>query len=468
MSGDGLTRRGFIELTGVAGAMSLSGGGVRQQLSDTQVDVEEFDHHGLLIGPESARPAADGPWLGQWDTYAFAYFATDTGRKWDITHTDDGWNRMATEFTAPTNQLNEVQTQNEISFFNHTFARPSAPDTKNWDFTPADITKFNSEVELAATTTLQTNQRGNYPPGSEATAGVAFRLTGTPTAGSAFGGYFDADNGVLVGEDTTDSFVELRKGGTTKTVYRPNWNGHVPDSRVWDNNRPVITRFPHLFYGGGDIIVKALLHGASGSEMRELHRFTPDNVNDTFGDGPPFDQPNLPARFESDSLTGGNLRANAAHYQFSLSETEQRVNGETFTGVDAGTTGWTPLIAWRKRSGWDMVNVRPLKLKVAAETNDALLEIQLNPTLSGGTWSRPTHTGDSETAVEVNTGVSLDANGERRWPGYATQGQGGQPGEAVAEDLTFNLPADQEIVLAAQGVGGTSTLSGVVGWQEFF
>lgn len=457
-----MKRREFMEY---GGSIALLGDTDILSQLDAPGTPDEAEVYGLLLGAQ--RPTADRI-QRDWDTYRFVHLNPATGRQAYITHQSDGWQNIP--MPIPTNQLNEVETQQAISFFNHHFARPEAPDTKNWVFNDAEVTKVDSEVELASTATLTTTQRGNYPPGAEATPGVALRVTGEPTAGEALGGYASATDGLIVGEDTTDSFIEIRKGGTTKRVYRTNWNEHSPDSRVWVDRSPVITRMPHLFYGGGDLKVRAHLHGEDTSELTTLHRFTPDSVADTFSAGPPIDQPNLPVLFESSGLSGGNLRANAAHYQFELSESENRVNGEHFTGVSVGSTGWTPLMAWRKRTGWEPVNVKPLRIfaNAAGNGSDARLELQLGTAVSGGTWDLPTHSSSSETSVEVNSGVTIDTNGERRWPGYAVSGQGGQGGEVASDNLTFNLPADQTIVLAAQGVGGSATLSGFVAWEEYF
>lgn len=461
-----LSRRDFIH-AGTLSLAALQTGLTPQQQDGQQTNTEEFQTVAHLIGPEDARPEPGSDFF-QGDNYqkvyyAYLYDSIDTGNQYFITQDDADWQEYR---MIPKSQLDEVVTSESDSFFNHTFARPEAPDDKNWQYTDADVTKFNSEIELASTTTLETNQRGNYPPGSTATPGVALRFTGTPTGGEALGGYFNDNNGLIVGEDTTDSFVRLRAGGTDVTVYRTDWNGYVPDERVWVSNRPVITRFPHLFYGGGDLEVRALLHGADSSELRTLHTFTPDNVTG-IADGPPIQQPNLPVRFQSIGLTGGNLRANACHYEFSQTHSETRINGEHFQDVSVSTTGWTPLLLWRKRPGWEMVNVKPLKIAASAATNDAKLEILLDSEVSNVTTSLPTHTTSDETAVEI-VDATVDTLGERRWVGYSAAGQGNSGGQTNPSDLTFNLPSNETIGLFAQAVGGTATVSGAVAWEEYF
>jgi len=233
------------------------------------------------------------------------------------------------------------------------------------------------------------------------------------------------------------------------------------------NQEPRIVRFPHLYYGGGQIPCRGLFHEGTDAELRTMHTFTPANTPDRWDVGPPFDQPNLAIQFETSGLAGGALRANAAHYEFGESETETRINGEHITGKSVDTSGWTPLISWRKRSGWEMVNVKPLKVGLSAESADVKLELQLDPVLGSPTWLLPTHSSSSETAVEVDTSGSLDSNGERRWPGYVTAGQLNE-GSIIQNDVDFNLPTGQAVSLAAQGVGGTASVSGVLAWEEFF
>jgi hypothetical protein len=470
-----LSRRDFLKGVTTVGAMSAFSGTTLAQTAGSP--NQPFQPVAFLLGTKNDSPnqinllAPDGEFFSG-DNYEKTYYAyiyqQPNGTQWYITQDDSEWSELRMN---PQTQLEEVRTENYKSFFDHTFARPNAPDTKNWDFTDADITKYDSEVELASTTTLETIQEGNYPPGTEALAGGAFRVTGTPTAGYGQMGYYNDDNGFGVGEDATDSYIFVRKNGSEFTKYRSNWNQYVPDSRVWVTDYPIITRFPHLFYGGGSINFRAVMHDGNDTQIKTLHRVTPKNTPGGWSDGPPFGQPNLPIRFESSNLSGGSVRGNAAHYEIGGSQAEIRVNGTHFTGIDAGTTDWTPLMSWRKRSGWNMVNVKPLKLAISAVTNDAKLELQIDPVVSGQTWSLPVHTSTAETAVEVtqngNQG-SIDTDGERRWPGYAVAGKGSAGGQSVDDNLNFNLPADRVVTLAAQGVGGTSTLSGVVGWEEYF
>lgn len=472
-----LTRRDIIKgATALAGASLLSGTSAAQDLQQTDnvAGGAPVQPVAFLFGTVDKNPnqipelQPGGVFFerrNQKKTFYTYIYQQPSGAEWYINQDQTQWRELRMN---PETQVDEVRVEDYESFFNHTFARPEAPDLKNWLFDPATVTKVNSEIELDATASLTTTQRGNYPPGTEAIPGIAWRVTGTPTAGTALAGYYDTENGIGVGEDATDSFVFVRQGGTEKRIYRSDWNGYTPDSRVFVNDDPTVVRFPHLFYGGGNLKARALLHENGSTDLKTLHTVTPDTVDDTLNEGPPIQQPNLPVRFESESLTGGNLRANACHYEFGEQDAEVRINGEHFTGVSVSETGWTPLIAWQKRSGWEMVNIKPQKISVSTDSSDVKLGLQLDPILSGGTWTLPTNTSSSETAIEVATDVTLDSPGERRWPGYAVAGQANKSGALTNADVTFNLPANQEIVLVAQGVTGTATVNGAIGWEEYF
>lgn len=464
-----LSRREFMQVGAVPLAALATSDGIQLQ-TETAATEYEFQGAAHLLGPEDARPAPDSQFFDNKKFYAYIYEvsapASMAGTRYFKTQADSEWSVL--HESMPRTQVDEVKTESFTSFFNHHFARPEAPDTKNWDFTDADVTKQNSEIELASSTVMESTQRGNYPPGSEAVPGCAARLTAAPSGGEALFGYYDGTDGFGVGEDGTDSFVFVRKRGEEHRVYRSDWNGHDPGERVWANRYPVITRFPHLFYGGGGIQFKAVLHGSGEPRLRTLHVATPDVILDDYtNEGPPFDQPNLPVRFETSSLSGAALRANACHYNYGDSHAENRQNGEHFSGISAGSTGWTPVISWQKRDGWDSVNVAPVKLDIVARTNDARLGLQLGATVSSTSFGLPTNSDSSETAVHVATDGTLDVVGNRRWTGYVASGNP-QSLSMEQSSLEFNLPAGTIITLVAQGVGGTSDLSGAIGWEEFF
>lgn len=494
MAGDDgldLSRREFMQV-GTTSLLAIQSGGL--QVSSGGQPNEQYEFQGVadLIGPADARPAAGSDFFDNKVYYAYRYQETDGDQfEWYITQDDSQWTNLSNTMSNPQTQVDEVRVEDFTSFFNHTFSRPGAPDTKNWAFVDADVTKSSSEIELASTTGLIGKQRGNYPPGSEAIPGVAFRVTATPTGGECFAGYFAdtdddqvPDEGFGFGSDATSDFAFLAKGGTIQRIRQADWNGVSVSDRPFITHYPRICRFPHLFYGGGAIRWRIVDHdtddGTPTPTLKTVHTETPESAADygaPFDDGPPFDQPNLPPAFTSNGLTGGAIRANASHYESGEDESENRINGEFFggsSGTSVGQTGWTHLMSWRKRDGWDMVNVKPFKVGVIAESSDVQLELQLGSDIGAtdADFSLPTHTDSNGSAVEVTSAGSLNTAGQRRWVGFSQTGGSGafssSPGLIGESSLDFNLPGEDVVTLAANGVGGSATVWGYVSWEEYF
>lgn len=472
----------------IGGSVALLGttGGFGQV--DQPGGVSDAEMYGLIL--DTSRPNKERL-DREWDTYRFVHLNPQTGDKAHITHEMNAWQSIPSSMSLPETQVKEVRVEDFTSFFNHTFTRPGAPDDKSWAFIDGDVTKQSSEIELASTTGLIGKQRGNYPPGSEAIPGVAFRVTATPTAGECFAGYFADDNddqipdvGFGFGSDSTSDFLFIAKEGTIQRIRRPDWNGVDIAERPFVNHYPRICRFPHLFYGGGAVEWRIVDHdvvdGTPTPALKTVHIETPQSVAEygaPFDDGPPFEQPNLPPAFTSNGLTGASLRANASHYESGEDEAENRINGEFFggsTGTSVAQTGWTPLISWRKRDGWEMVNVKPFKIGVITEGADIQTELQLGTDISAtdADYSLPTHTDDNGTSVELTTSGSINSPGERRWIGFSqTSGTGAfssSPGLIGESSLDFNLPGDDIVTLAANGVGGSADVWGYISWEEYF
>lgn len=85
-------RRGFLELSGATAAAALGGGTLDVDGLDPSVEG-----HGLLVGPEDAKPPAGGAYLSKWDEYNFVYLASDTGFRYRI-QTGGEWETLPTNY----------------------------------------------------------------------------------------------------------------------------------------------------------------------------------------------------------------------------------------------------------------------------------------------------------------------------------------------------------------------------------
>lgn len=403
-----------------------------------------------------------------------------------------------TEYGGP---LNELRTREYESFFNHLFSvvPESEGFTTLWfdDDTSANgaINRDAADIILHTDASanehaqLETTERINYPPGTTGAAGWTFRPERLPTGEQdAWAGATDSNDGVGIGIKEFDSgegtpdvttagvqpyvFYE-RTNQTRIRIPQEHWNIDTLDGSGGPANESgedindfldgVICRIdPQLYYGHGKYTIQLLskkgsnpveLSGARG--MLLLDEADVDLIaahNFVVTQEAMVDQPNVPitGRVETNS-TGTqamDVHWTAVHYERARSIANMRINGERRSGVDVDTA-WEPLITWRKRSGWEQVNSRPVAVVVASDT-DLTLDLQLGADLNANaSFGLPTHTTSSEAALEFDiSATGFDSTGERRWIGQVTGGQGSRQAAGAAA-LEFNLPANRNATLAA-------------------
>jgi hypothetical protein len=415
--------------------------------------------------------------------------------------------------------LNQVRTARFSPYINHMFAAvPESegittlrfdPDTSsngaiNRDGADAVLHCDASQNEHAQ---LETTEHINYAPGTIGAAGWTFEPQSLPSGEQDLWiGATNKNDGVGIGLKEFSSgdgtpevsgggvqpYVFFEKGGNDRIrIPQEHWNQDTLDGSNDDNNPSgkdindwldgaIIRIDPQLFYGHGvyklQAVVKEghntvsldgggeLLLEDAGVEKVNFH-------NIVVSKGVMLDQPNVPimARCE----TNGTAQAidqhwTSVHYERASDEAETRLNGETRTGQDVDTA-WEPLISWRKRSGWDNVNSRPITVVVSSDTN-LELDIQLGATLNGASFGLATHTTSSETALEFDTSATgFSSTGERRWVGQATGGTGNQAGAAATtQTLTFNLPGERNVTLAAKAASDNAVVnSAAITGSEF-
>lgn len=421
-------------------------------------------------------------------------------------HTDSALLDVLT-FDKYTTPLGELATDRYLAQYNHTIsASEEWPDSLRWKTTETasgTVSKAgNNEGVLQTGTTgtavaaVQTREYGHYPPGSEAIPGVAVRLHTNPTGNQdARWGYFDGQDGMGFGTrifqngETTaggtitttglQPYAFTQKSGTTSIYAQEHWNLDTLDGSSNEENPSghdlrdfselTICRFPHLYYGGGRIRWAVKVHDRSGdapqAPLIEVHTVAAETEA-------PIDTPHLPsqARVENNGTTTNNLdlRLTAAHYVTGDTEPDTRVNGVRNSVAGISTTEFVPIISWRKRTGWEAVNVRPVKIAVQAGTDMELMLVE-DASLTGASFGLAPWTDSSESAVYYDTSAtSMTQNvGNRRWVGQVTGGQGNKSGDNVADDIDFNLPSTQIVTLAARADTSGDIKAVVMNGEEF-
>lgn len=404
-----------------------------------------------------------------------------------------GWTDFVTAKTG------ELKVRNFTTFFNHFFAEiPEGEGLSGLRFatttTDGSVDRDGQDAQVStnavaqADALLETRERANYAPGAQSIAGIAVELpNGLPTGAQDvhFGmtndtnGYGAGIKDFGIGEGTPGAtspgvqpYVFIDVAGTRTRVPQEHWNLDTLDGSN-DANNPSgaalnnfetgnIIRLDHLYYGKGELDVDIGVYQSNRVEFHSAHAFTPD-------DQAMIEQPNVPmhAHVENNATAQTlDLNVRAVHYERLTGEADFRVNGETRRGQDVDSS-WEPLISWQKRDNWEQVNVRPVAVTIASDT-DLALDIQLDPSLNGASFGSPTHTSSSEHAVDVDTSATgFSSTGERRWIGQVSGGQGSRTGTGSG-DLEFNLPADQIATLAAKADADNATVDAVVLWGSEF
>jgi len=89
--------------------------------------------------------------------------------------------------------------------------------------------------------------------------------------------------------------------------------------------------------------------------------------------------------------------------------------------------------------------------------------------LNNASYSKATHTSDSESEVEVDTSADgFSTIGERRFVDFAATGGRGSATASEEAGLDFSLPEGQVVTLAARAPGGSASVDSVLRWQEGF
>jgi hypothetical protein len=255
--------------------------------------------------------------------------------------------------------------------------------------------------------------------------------------------------------------------GTKTKIYETDegnggWNGS--SLRGFEGfSKPRIMWVDHLWYRGGPVAWRVLDYYDTPDDLtlKTIHVENP----------PVFDNPNQPMFVEVDSGTDSSncsFELDAVHYVKSEEEQESRPNGQEFKQVSVGTSGWTHLCSFRKKSGWNSVEVDPARVSATVADNPVVVQVTTNASLSSTNYSEPPNTSSSETAIEATTDGTIDDVGERREVLIFASGQKNQSAVGSDEEVKFRVPENQPVTLSAQAIGNSATMSGVFGWAEAF
>lgn len=323
----------------------------------------------------------------------------------------------------------------------------------------------------ASTESLESVKFLRYVAGYKAEVGIAIHIPTAPTGDQEVRwGYWDGDDGVYWGYDSTGVFVEQMRGGTRQGKIREaDWNAPEfenldAESQLQDG---VVTRIGLLLYNFGNVEFEMF---ARDSETRQID---PTTVHRVGGAGETtLSQQNNPIRVEVDNPAAEDFDVFVADRQAALRgefTSSARTNGGLVTGISLSGTDWVHLASVRRKSGFEAVDINLLSLGVLP-ADDIILQLRSDASLTGTAYSSPQFVDASETGVEVDTSATLDSvtSGNFRFIQLAAGAQGEQTAFGSLGDVETSFNRLRPISLLARRVSGTggSIDAVTVSWTE--
>lgn len=358
----------------------------------------------------------------------------------DYTHNDQDTLNQIKRLLLSQNTVFGSQSVEELSIlWEHELHAPNASDgdgitNKFFEYSSGNTTRSGADVDVEEGGFVRTKERGDYGAGKQAVPGVAGRWNQVPTNDQdAWMGYYDNSNGIGVGvgyKDFTDGesgatssgaqpYVFFEVGGEGREVVpQENWNIDTLDGTgigpAVDLTDGTTVRFPGAAYGhsrcGVEIGVKSDDQDADFSIAGDAFKMYPVHVFTKLGQTM-WDEFDLPIEWNTSGSqnNGFVLKATACHYQGDEGRTLKRLSGEGFTPQKNGGNNislntfsdWTYLLSFRKRSGWEGIDITPIGVSVNADQNIEM-QITVGGDFNNTSYGLPDDTGTTEAAVEYD------------------------------------------------------------------
>lgn len=403
--------------------------------------------------------------------------SVDLAGNLNIRTQDSQFNRL---ITSPRSPLIELKSTYGISSLRDSIIKNDTANISN------DGTEFNLSTGTGSTgkAILDSAERGRYIPGATCQAGIGVR---TPLNQSLLDnqeikwGYFDDNNGFLFGQDTTGTFIAIKRSGTiVNKVYQENWNGDKldgtgPSKFTLDLTNGNIYQITYTWYGYGTVEFQIVMGEENKNNVQTLitvHRFRPTEETSV-------SDPNLPIRAEvSNNGTENNdisLLVGGRQYSiFSNYNPNIRITSEYRTLESVSNTTFVPTVTFKRKNEFPSSSGRANSVSVKLESidilseNDALWEIRFNPTISGGTttFEDISNIVPSETAVEVNTKATSVTGGLKVISGITGGGFSKSQSLSQINNLNLDFNGSQPVSLVVRNLSTSGNITVVFRVRE--
>lgn len=317
-----------------------------------------------------------------------------------------------------------------------------------------------------STATLDSVERGRYVSGSVANPGVGVRIPTLPTGDAvARWGYFNDDTGLGFGVDSSGVFIFRRFNGVDDIVRQADWDdpldGTGPSGASFDLNDYNIFATPFRWYGSGPAIFE-VSGSNTGTDTIFAHQLKAENeliVSD----------PNLQLRIEVDNgTTEQNLEVRVGGRQFSILgryQPNRRITSERRLLQSIGTT-FVPIISFKQKPAFDSVSVKTSGFSVLASNAPLLMQVRIDPLLTGAVFAAPQDSLASETALDFDYQATAISGGLCIYQDVQAAGAGTNIIGGEQDVPEFDLPVNVNVTLCARSISGTATVSTVFRAKE--
>lgn len=349
-------------------------------------------------------------------------------------------NQLKRQFLEATGVFGAFEVEELGIIWEHELHAPD-PDAGNgitdkfFEYDDANVTRSGPDVDVEEGGFIRTRERGDYGAGKQAIPGCAGRWNQDPVGDQdAWMGYYDDSNGIGAGvgykhfnagesgasEAGAQFYAFFEVGGEGREVVpAENFNVDALDGSgvapTLDPTDGITLRMPGAAYGHSrlGIMVGIKTDDADAdsiSSFRDAFTMYPAHVFTKPGETM-WDEFDLPIEWNTSGTqsNGFVLKATACHYQGDLGRKLKRVSGEGFTPQKNGGTAislntfpdWTYLLSFRKRTGWEGVDVSPLGVSINTDQNIEV-QITVGGDFNNTSYALPDDTAATEGAVEYD------------------------------------------------------------------
>lgn len=320
------------------------------------------------------------------------------------------------------------------------------------------------------TASLQTAERGRYIAGHGAQVGIGVRIPVAPTGNIRVRwGLFDDNNGFYYVYDAQGFGVCVLRDGIETRINRDNFNrdpidGTGPSEVNLNLNNGHIYQVVFSWYGYG--IVNFTISTTNPNTFTQdgitVHSYASSSTT-TVRD------PNLPIRAVITSGAGDNqdFSVYVTGRQYAILGKYmpiRRVNtAYVINQPVTSTTAFQHILSVRRKQGYVSNAVKIDSLDYLANAY-MILQLRVNTTLEGGTFTNIPEQDPNETVVEMNKTATGVSGGIVVWTGIAPTDRAGLQ---QMMELMYNIPEYQNLTLMAKGINtDNGHLTCVLRWTE--